>query len=83
MELTTKDANEYVQNRNRQTDFEKLMVSKGNTEGEGRAGVWDWHMHPEVQGMIGQWESATELRELCPRCYVGKSFEREWMYVHV
>ena len=25
---------------------------------EGWTGVWDWHVHTEVYGMIGQWELA-------------------------
>ena len=37
----------YLQKRNRFTDFEKSMVTKG--DGLGRRGwwigVWDWHMH--------------------------------------
>ena len=35
-----------MQNRNRLTDFEKLMVTEGNRWGWGREGlgVWDWLM---------------------------------------
>ena len=38
------------------SDFEKLMVAKGDGLGEGRdgLGVWDWHLHAKVQGTIGQ-----------------------------
>ena len=44
------------QNRNRFTDFEKLMATKGDMWVEGRhgLGVWDWHMHTELCGMTGQ-----------------------------
>ena len=27
-------------------------------------GGWDWHMHTEVYGMIGQWGPGVEHREL-------------------
>ena len=39
--------------RNRITDF---TVTKGDQSGFGRdgLGVWDWHMHTEVCGMICQ-----------------------------
>ena len=40
--------------RNRLTDFEKLMVTKGMGGGRGRLGFWDWHMNTEVYGMIDQ-----------------------------
>ena len=44
------------ENRNRLTDFEnKLMVTKGNgCQGWDGLGVWDWHMHAGVYGIIGQ-----------------------------
>ena len=49
----------YMQNRNRLTAFEnKFMVTKGDRRGRDGLGVWDWHMHTEVYGMIGQWEPA-------------------------
>ena len=39
---------------NRLRYFEnKLKVIKGDRLGEGQMGVWDWHMHTEVHGMIG------------------------------
>ena len=35
-------------------DFLNLWLPKG-TGGDGEGlGVWDWHMHTEVYGMIGQ-----------------------------
>ena len=44
------------------------MVIKGS--GQGREtdglGVWDWHMHTKVYGMIGQQGPALEHRELYP-----------------
>ena len=47
----------YLQNRNRLTDFEKLLVTKGDRdrfrEWEGwTGGVSDWHMNTEVYGTI-------------------------------
>ena len=40
-----------MQNRNRLTDFEnKLRVTKGD-RWEGGLGIWDWHMHTEVNGI--------------------------------
>ena len=37
-------------------DFEKIMVTKGASGvcGKNGLGVWDWHMHTEIYGMIGQ-----------------------------
>ena len=34
----------------------KIMVTKGDKWG-GRdgLGLWDWHMHTEIYGIIGQW----------------------------
>ena len=48
----------YLQNRNRLTDFEKLMVTKGDRWEVGRdgLGVWDWHMHT---GMWNDWLTGT------------------------
>ena len=50
----------FLQNRNRLTDFEKLMVTKGDRWGSGKGwtGVWDWHMHTGVYRKIGHWEPA-------------------------
>ena len=33
-----------------------LLVEQKQTH---RLGVWDWHMHTEVYGMIGQWRPTT------------------------
>ena len=46
----------YLQNRNRLTDFENLMITKGDRFGGGGngLGVWYWHMHTEVYGMTGK-----------------------------
>ena len=54
------------QNVKRLTDFEKLMATKGDKQGNGRdgLGILDWHMHTEVYWMIGQWESDVQHREL-------------------
>ena len=44
-----------MQNRNRLTDFEKFMVTRGYSEGvENGLGLWDWHMHTIVYGIYGQ-----------------------------
>ena len=59
-----------MQNRNKLTDFEKkLMVTKGERWGDGRArlGVWDWHEHNEVHGMNGQHGPALYHREFYPK----------------
>ena len=57
-----------MQNRKRLIDFEnKLMVTKGDRWiGRDRLGVWDWHIHTEVYGMIGQLGPAVEHREHYP-----------------
>ena len=48
-----------MQNRNRLTDFEnKHMVTKGYKWEEVGLGIWDWHIHTEVDGMTGQWGPA-------------------------
>ena len=36
------------------------------TGGEVGLGVWDWHMHTEVYGVIGQQKPAVKHRELYP-----------------
>ena len=56
-----------MQKRNRLTDFENLMVTKEN-RGGGRdgLGIWDWHVHTKVCGMIDQWGPAAKHRELYP-----------------
>ena len=45
-----------MHNRKRLTDFEKLTVTKGDRWGGGKdgLGVWDWRMHSEEYGTIGQ-----------------------------
>ena len=44
------------------------MVTKGDRWGGGKdgVGVWHWHAHTEVYGMIGQWGPAVQHRELYP-----------------
>ena len=49
--------NFYLQNRNRLKAFEKLMFTKEDRwgwQGSDGLGVWEWHMHTEVYGMIDQ-----------------------------
>ena len=53
-----------MQDRNRLTDFERHMVTKGDRRREEMA--WDWHILTEVYEMIGQWRPAVEHRELYP-----------------
>ena len=56
-------------NRKRLTYFDnKLMVTKGVRLAGGRKGlgVWDWHVHTAVYGMIGQWGPAVQHREFYP-----------------
>ena len=50
----------FLQKRKRRTDFEnKLMVTKEDRcRKRDGLGVWDWHMHTEVYGMMGQWRPA-------------------------
>ena len=71
----------------RLTDFEKLMVTKGDRwQVRDGLGVWDWHMDNEVYEMTGQrnllylTENSTQYSVII---YVGKYYEREWMCVHV
>ena len=77
-----------MQNRNRLTDFEKLILTKGDRWGVGRRdglGVWDWHMHTDIYGMIGQWGllySTGNSTQYSVLIYVGKESEREWICVH-
>ena len=46
-------------------------------------GVWDWHMHTEVYGMIGQQGPAVEQRttQYSVIISVGKEYETEGMCV--
>ena len=48
-----------VEQKQTQTLKTNLWLAKG-IGGGGRdgLGVWDWHMHTEVYGMIGQWGPA-------------------------
>ena len=43
---------EFILRTETDSQTEKLM---GGRDG---LGVWDWHMHTEVYGMIGQWGPA-------------------------
>ena len=52
--------------------LKNLQLPKETGEGVGgrdRLGVWDWHMHTEVHGMINQWGPAAQHRELYPVFY--------------
>ena len=58
-----------MRNGNRLIDFGKnswLPKGTGGVGGRGGLGGWDWHMHPEVYGMIGQWGPAAWHRDLYP-----------------
>ena len=61
------------------------MVTKGDRlQGRDRLGVWDWHTHTEVYGIIGQWDMLHgELYQIFWDNLRGKASEREWIYVHV
>ena len=74
----------FLQNRNRLTDFGKVMVTKGDRWGSGRdgLGVWDWHMHIEMYGMIHQ-QGAVVQHSIFAIVCVGKDSEREWLCVNV
>ena len=68
-----KDTNELICRA--ETDFQtlkNLWLPKGTGVWD-RLGVWDWHMHTNVYGMICQWGPAVQHREL----YLGKGSERE------
>ena len=71
-----------MQNRNRLIDFEnKLTATKGDRWGRDGLGVWDWHMHTEVYGMM-----TSGYREPYPICcdnLLGEESEKEWMCVYV
>ena len=51
-------------NRKRLTDFEKLIITKGERSGKGWPGGLDRHMRTEVCGMIGQGQPVVQHREL-------------------
>ena len=65
----------YLQNRNRFTDFEKLMVNKGDRVVGDALGLWDWHIYTKVYGKTGQWgtKNSTQYSVII---YVGKESER-------
>ena len=74
-----------MQSRGGLTDFEnRLMVAKGYAwEERNGLGVWDWHIHTEVYGIIGLQGPAVSHRELYAIFCVGEESEKEWMCVHV
>ena len=43
-----------------------LWFPKGTGSGRNGLGVWDWHMHAEARGMIGQRGPAVKHREFYP-----------------
>ena len=49
-------------------DSEKFMVTKEDRLGVGRErlGVWEWHIHTETHGMIGQQGPAAQHRQRYP-----------------
>ena len=51
-----KNTKELICRTERDSDFEKVMLTKGDKweGGKDRLGVWDWHMPTEVYGMPGQ-----------------------------
>ena len=46
-------------------------------------GVWDWHKHTAVCGMIGQWGPVVQHRELCPILCDNLYGKRTWKIVDV
>ena len=84
-----KDTNELIcrTETDSQTSKTNLWLPKGTGGGRDELRVWDWHIHTEVYGMIGQWGPAVEHRELypifCVMICVGKESERDWMCVYV
>ena len=54
--ILKKDTNEVIYETERLRDFEKRMDTKGDSLGGGvdGLGVWDWYIHTEVYGLIGQ-----------------------------
>ena len=51
----------------------KRLPQRGGQE------VWDWHMHTEVYGMIGDLLYSTEnSTQYSVMVYVGTEFEKEW-----
>ena len=49
--------------QNKTCRLENIMVTKGVSEWGDSLGVWDWHMHTEVYGMIGQWGPAAYIAQ--------------------
>ena len=66
--VTRKDTNEriYRTEADSQTLKTHLRLPKGTGEDRDGVGVWDWHMHTVVYGMIGPWGPAIQHRELYP-----------------
>ena len=54
------------------------MVTKGQVGGRDGLGVWDWHVHIEVYGIIDHQGSAVEHRELHPIFYDNLYGQRIW-----
>ena len=51
--------NLFAEQKQTQT-FKKIIFTKGDRRDGGRdgLGIWNWHMHTEVYGMIDQWGPA-------------------------
>ena len=64
-----------------------LWLPKETVWGQGnRLGVWNWHVHTEVYGTIGQRGLAIQHKELYPIIYdnmCGKESERKLICVYV
>ena len=67
MNSKIKDTNELIckTETDSQTLKTNLWLPRGQVGGFG-LGVWHWHMHTEVFGIIGQWGPAVEHKELYP-----------------
>ena len=64
--LKKKDTNEliYKTETDSQPSTANVRLLKMAGGGQGWTGVWVWHMHREVQGMVGRWGPAVEHREI-------------------
>ena len=65
--------------------LKNLWIRKGTGGGGGRDGLgaWDWHMHTEVYGMIGQWGPAIQHKELYPIFHDNLCGKRIWKRINV
>ena len=60
--------NLFAKQKKNKTDFENKLYGhlRGQVWGRDGLGVWDWHMHAEVYGMVEKQGPAVEHREPSP-----------------